>query len=25
VNCVSIAILLRIDWENRQMMRGRRP
>ncbi len=24
VNCVSIAILLRIDWENRQMMRGRR-
>jgi cell division protein FtsW len=25
VNCVAIAILLRIDWENRQMMRGRRP
>ncbi|MFZ9646697.1 MAG: FtsW/RodA/SpoVE family cell cycle protein, partial [Fluviibacter sp.] len=24
VNCVAIAILLRIDWENRQMMRGRR-
>ena len=25
VNCVAVAILLRIDWENRQMMRGRRP
>jgi cell division protein FtsW len=24
VNCIAIAILLRIDWENRQMMRGRR-
>ena len=22
VNCVAIAILLRIDWENRQLMRG---
>jgi cell division protein FtsW len=22
-NCVAIAILLRIDWENRQLMRGR--
>jgi cell division protein FtsW len=22
VNCVSLAILLRIDWENRQLMRG---
>ena len=21
-NCVAIAILLRIDWENRQIMRG---
>jgi cell division protein FtsW len=21
-NCVALAILLRIDWENRQMMRG---
>ena len=21
-NCIAIAILLRIDWENRQMMRG---
>ncbi|MGI9143477.1 MAG: FtsW/RodA/SpoVE family cell cycle protein, partial [Fluviibacter sp.] len=24
VKCVAIANLLRIDWENRQMMRGRR-
>jgi cell division protein FtsW len=22
VNCVALAILLRIDWENRYMMRG---
>ena len=22
-NCVALAVLLRIDWENRQMMRGR--
>jgi cell division protein FtsW len=22
VNCVALAVLLRIDWENRQMMRG---
>ena len=21
-NCVALAILLRIDWENRQLMRG---
>jgi len=21
-NCVALAILLRIDWENRQIMRG---
>jgi cell division protein FtsW len=21
-NCIALAILLRIDWENRQMMRG---
>jgi cell division protein FtsW len=21
-NCVGLAILLRIDWENRQIMRG---
>ena len=21
-NCIAIAILLRIDWENRQMMKG---
>jgi len=22
VNCVAIALLLRIDWENRRLMRG---
>jgi len=22
VNCVALAILLRVDWENRQLMRG---
>ena len=22
VNCVALAILLRIDWENRHLMRG---
>jgi cell division protein FtsW len=22
-NCIAIAILLRIDWENRQLMQGR--
>jgi cell division protein FtsW len=22
VNCIAAAILLRIDWENRRMMRG---
>jgi hypothetical protein len=22
VNCVALAILLRIDWENRQLARG---
>ena len=22
-NCLAIAVLLRIDWENRQMMRGK--
>ena len=22
VNCVDIALVLRIDWENRQLMRG---
>ncbi|HLQ02699.1 MAG TPA: FtsW/RodA/SpoVE family cell cycle protein, partial [Burkholderiales bacterium] len=22
-DCVALAVLLRIDWENRQMMRGR--
>jgi cell division protein FtsW len=22
-NCLAIAVLLRIDWENRQLMRGR--
>jgi cell division protein FtsW len=22
VNCVAIAMLLRIDWENRRLMRG---
>jgi cell division protein FtsW len=21
-NCVALAILLRVDWENRQLMRG---
>jgi cell division protein FtsW len=24
VNCVTLAILLRVDWENRQLMRGRK-
>lgn len=24
MNCVAVAVLLRIDWENRSMMRGRR-
>jgi cell division protein FtsW len=24
-NCVALAILLRVDWENRQMMRGGKP
>ncbi|MCE1185273.1 MAG: FtsW/RodA/SpoVE family cell cycle protein, partial [Rhodocyclales bacterium] len=24
-NCVTLAILLRIDWENRQVMRGTQP
>ncbi|HQR04368.1 MAG: putative lipid II flippase FtsW [Proteobacteria bacterium] len=23
-NCIALAILLRVDWENRQMMRGRK-
>ena len=22
-NCLAVAVLLRIDWENRQMMRGK--
>ena len=22
VNCVGLAVLLRVDWENRQLMRG---
>ena len=24
VNCIALAILLRVDWENRQLMRGGR-
>ena len=22
INCVALAIVLRVDWENRQLMRG---
>ncbi|MDR2165062.1 MAG: putative lipid II flippase FtsW [Zoogloeaceae bacterium] len=24
-NCIALAILLRVDWENRQIMRGKKP